>query len=138
VGGALQEVPPTYDQVAAMILDEEFAIYNEYEGSVNSAELAARNVAALGDRSTAALLANHGVLVFATSIRHAYLKCSALERRAKLAWHIHALGEGLGKPMDPQVAEERGRMFANREDPWPHLWEAVVRREVRNDPAVLD
>ena len=138
IWAAVQEIPPPYDQTAAMVLDDEMVVYAEYEGNVSSAVLAAQNVAAMGDHKTIALLANHGVLVFAKSFQHAYLKSIALERRAKLAWQVHALGEGVGKPMNSAAAEQMGRMMSDREVPWPHLWEAVLRREIRLDPSVVE
>jgi L-fuculose-phosphate aldolase len=138
VWAALHEIPPIYDQVAATIPDSSITVYNEYEGVVSSAAIAARNIESMDTDKTAAFLANHGVLVFAKNFAHAYLSCSALERRSKLAWQVHALGQGLGRPMDPVVARQYGERMAAREDPWPHLWAAVMRREVRLDPSVLD
>jgi L-fuculose-phosphate aldolase len=136
VWAALGLIPPIYDQVSATIPDSQITVYDEYDGVVSSAEIAAKNVAAMGDDKTAAFLANHGVLVFAKNFAHAYLNCSALERRSKLAWQVHALGDGLGRPMRALVAQQYGTTMAAREDPWPHLWEAVLRREIRLDPSV--
>jgi L-fuculose-phosphate aldolase len=137
VWAALGEIPPIYDQVSATIPDAQITVYDEYEGVVSSAEIAARNVAAMGTDKTAAFLANHGVLVFAPNFAHAYLNCSALERRSKLAWRVHALGAAIGKPMDPDVARSYGETMASRVEPWPTLWDAVIRREIALDHAVL-
>lgn len=39
--------------------------------------------------------------------------------------------------MRPEAAANLAQRINEREDPWPHLWDAVIRREVRLDPSIL-
>jgi L-fuculose-phosphate aldolase len=125
-------VPPVYDQTGAMVAGE-LAVYDEYDGPVNDRANAAKAVAALGD-TRMALLANHGVLVVGGDIAKAHHRCVTLEWRCRQAWHLEAIGGG--SPMRPDVAESFGSLFDNLA--FPGLWEAMVRRELRLDPSILD
>jgi ribulose-5-phosphate 4-epimerase/fuculose-1-phosphate aldolase len=136
VWAAFGEIPPIYDQTAAMIADEVLTFYDDYTGTVIASDIAEDNVKALGD-CTAAYLANHGVFVMADSIARSYVRCSSLEWRSRIAWEVHALGKGIGKPMRPEAAANLAQRINERQDPWPHLWDAVVRRELRLDPSIL-
>jgi ribulose-5-phosphate 4-epimerase/fuculose-1-phosphate aldolase len=129
-------IPPIYDQTSAFI-SEEIAVYDEYRGGVNEIESAHAAARAIG-RAGCAFLVNHGVLVVADTIRQAYLRAMALEKRCKLAWHVEALG-GHGVRIDPDVAV-RVHDIVDRPDisAIPHLWTTAVRRELRADPAVLN
>jgi ribulose-5-phosphate 4-epimerase/fuculose-1-phosphate aldolase len=40
----------------------------------------------------AAVLANHGVFVVASSLERAHQRCVNLEQRCQLAWRVKALG----------------------------------------------
>lgn len=136
VWAAIGKVPPIYDQTAAMIGEDRMTLYDDYTGTVQSAAVADENVAALGE-CNAAYLANHGVFVLADTIARAYVRCTSIEWRSRIAWEVHALGERIGKPMRPEAAASLAQRIDERIDPWPHLWAAVVRREVRLDPSVL-
>jgi ribulose-5-phosphate 4-epimerase/fuculose-1-phosphate aldolase len=127
----LQRIPPVYDQTGAQVLGDP-AIYGDYQGAVNDPDNARQAVAALGD-ARMALLANHGVLVVGKDIRMAHHRCITLEWRCRQAWHIEAAGGAA--PLDPEVH----RRFATSFDyiPFPGLFEAMVRRELRADPGVL-
>jgi ribulose-5-phosphate 4-epimerase/fuculose-1-phosphate aldolase len=125
-------VPPVYDQTGAMVAGE-VAVYDEYDGPVNDRANAAKAVAALGD-TRMALLANHGVLVVAGDIPKAHHRCVVLEWRCRQAWHLEAMGGG--RPMAADVAEPFGALFDNLA--FPGMWEAMVRRELRADPSVLE
>lgn len=125
-------VPPIYDQTSALV-DGEVALFNEYEGNVAGSENAKAAVAALGD-SKWALLANHGVLVVGENIRQVHLRAITLEWRCRQAWHVEALGEGTS--LKPDVANGLGSLVD--QFGFPHLFEAMVRRELRADPTFLD
>lgn len=57
----------------------------------------------------------------------------ALEYRARRAWHVEALGTGRELP-------EPSRSFFRASDGEGFIgfWEAMARRELRDDPTLLD
>ena len=124
--------PDVYDQTSAMVAGE-VAIYADYEGPVDQAANARAAVEAMGD-SSFALLQNHGVLVVGRDIAQAHMRAVTLEWRCRQAWHVEAIGGG--KPLPPEVHERFGRIFDTVN--FPGLWEAMVRRELRHDPTILD
>lgn len=133
VWAATRKIPPIYDQLGAFVEDD-LVVYDEYEGGVNNRDLAEANVRSMGS-SSAALLANHGVLVLARSIEEVHLRCVSLEHRARLAWRVGALGGGT--PLRPDVAQVLASTIANKGG-WPQFFDAMARDEVRRDPSVLD
>jgi L-fuculose-phosphate aldolase len=128
----LQRIPPVYDQTSALVAGE-IALFDEYQGDVANQTNARRAVAALG-QARMALLANHGVFVVATDVRQAHHRAVTLEWRCRQAWHVEAVGSG--RPLDPDVHQRMGGYFDTMA--FPGLWEAMVRRELRADPTVLD
>ena len=124
--------PGVYDQTSAMCAGE-VAIYADYEGPVDQTDNARAAVEALGDASLA-LLQNHGVLVVARDIAQAHMRAVTLEWRSRQAWHVEAIGGG--KPLPPDVHERFGRIFDTVN--FPGLFEAMARRELRDDPSILD
>ena len=128
----LGRAPGVYDQTSAVVAGE-VAVYADFQGPVNQTENAAAAVAALGDASMA-LLQNHGVLVVGKDIEQAYLRATTLEWRCRQAWHVEAVGGGI--PLPPAVHEGFGRVFDKRS--FPGLFAAMARRELRNDPTILD
>jgi ribulose-5-phosphate 4-epimerase/fuculose-1-phosphate aldolase len=136
VWAAMHRVPQVFDQDSAFLTGE-LAMYAEYVGDVMPSDVARRNVAALGS-ANGALLANHGVLVVAEDVGIAHLRCTALERRARLAWQVGVLGSDAGVPMTPMAAEALGQLAEKYHRPNPHYFLAAARREIRKDPAVLD
>jgi ribulose-5-phosphate 4-epimerase/fuculose-1-phosphate aldolase len=123
--------PEIFDQTSAMYHGE-VAVYDEYLGAVDDRENAAAAVKALGDANVA-LLANHGVLIAAQDAPQAYLRAMAFEWRCRQAWHVAAAGGG--RPMRADVAARFGEIFNHF--PFPGLFEAMARRELRADPGVL-
>ncbi|NRA35556.1 MAG: class II aldolase/adducin family protein [Polyangiaceae bacterium] len=124
--------PPIYDQSSAMFAGE-VAVYNEFTGNVADPDNATKAVAGIGDAKVA-LLANHGVFITGESIRQAYQRATTLEWRSKQAWHIDAVGGGI--PVEKETADFFGKLLDMV--CFPGLWEAMVRRELRADPTVLD
>lgn len=132
VWSASGRIPPVYDQTSGHV-DEDPRLYDEYAGTVDGAEEAQAAAEALGDGKWA-LLKNHGVFVVAKDVRQAHLRAITLEHRCRLAWHVEVLGSG-----QPIINDDSLRI-ARMSDPlgMPFLWEAMARREIRLDPAVLD
>ena len=89
--------------------------------------------AALGSGKWA-LLKNHGVFIVAKDVRQAHLRAITLEHRCRLAWQVEVLGSG------QPIADPVSLRVAQMSDPlgMPFLWEAMARREIRLDGAVLD
>ena len=106
-------------------------LYDEYDGTFEDGDKSQAAVKALGDAKWA-LLANHGALVVARDIRQAHLRAITLEWRCRQAWHIEAAGGGV-----PLPDEEVAKIGWADENGFPFLWEAMVRRELRADPSVL-
>lgn len=104
-----------------------------YGATVNESSEGARCAELLGDAKWA-LLANHGVLVVAGSISQAYLRAATLEWRSRTAFEVEALGGG--KALPEAVANSLGEMIDG--NGFPFLWEAMARRELRGDSAILD
>jgi L-fuculose-phosphate aldolase len=124
--------PEVYDQTSAMFSGR-VAVYDDYQGGVDQRENAEAAVKALGDADVA-LLANHGVLVVGRDVRQAHLRAMSFEWRCRQAWHVAAAGGG--RPMRADVAERFGAVFQRH--PFPGLFEAAARREIRLDSSVLD
>jgi ribulose-5-phosphate 4-epimerase/fuculose-1-phosphate aldolase len=134
VYAAAGRIPDAYDQMGALVRADRIAVLDEYVGTVDDADSARRNVEALADADVA-FLANHGVMVVAESIEKAYLRATALESRCKRAWQIEAIGGGRPFPAD------QAKVLADKVDAQgggPHMFAAMVRRQVRIDPTVLD
>ena len=128
----LQRAPEVYDQTSAMYSGD-VALFDDYSGSVDQVENARAAVEAI-DSADVALLANHGVLVLGQTPAMAFLRASSFEWRCRQAWHVEAVGKGV--PLRPEVQESFGAYFVD--NPFPGLFEAMARREVRTDPSVLD
>lgn len=123
--------PGIYDQTGALYHGE-VALYDEYWGSVDDPANARAAVMAMGDANVC-LLANHGVLVIGDDVEQAYLRAMSFEWRCRQAWHVAAAGGG--RSMDPAAARNYGDFF-NRH-PFSGLFPAMVRRQLRRDPSVL-
>jgi L-ribulose-5-phosphate 4-epimerase len=123
-------VPGCYDQSSALG-GGQIVVVDEYAGPVNSRDNAAKAVGAMGSADMA-LLANHGVLVTAGSIRAAHQRAVALEYRSRRAWQLEALGGGreLPEPAMSFFGSSDGEGFVG-------FFEAMVRSELRRDPALL-
>lgn len=127
-----QRVPPIYDQSAAMV-DGELILFDEYNSPVSDSSEGDKCAEALGNGKWA-LLANHGVLIVANGIRQAHLRALTLEWRCRQAWRVEALGGG--RPVAKEVADKMGNMTDT--NGFPFLWEAMVRRELRDSPDILN
>ena len=128
----MHRAPKIYDQTSAMVPGD-VAVYDDYDGAVNSTENARACVNALGD-ARMALLANHGVLVVGNDIAQAHHRAVVLEWRCRQAWHIEAVGGGV------EMRDEVFKRFSKNFDfvSFPGLFDAMARRELRADPTILD
>ncbi|MGE0878412.1 MAG: class II aldolase/adducin family protein [Acidimicrobiia bacterium] len=124
-------VPPIYDQTSASI-PHELHLVDEYEGTFVGADESESGARAFGDAEWA-LLANHGVLITAPSIGHAFMRAYTLEWRCQRAWEVQQMGGG--RELSAEVALAYGRHF---EPMGPSWWEAAMRIELQRDPSVLD
>ena len=127
IGGAFSN-----DQTGAFY-NGQVALYNEYDGGVDQTANAEAAVRAMGDADVC-LLAHHGVVVVGESIRQAYFRATCLEWRCRQAYRI--LNAGGATPMDPEVAWRYGELF--RGNDFPGLFEAMARRELREEPLILE
>jgi L-fuculose-phosphate aldolase len=123
--------PPVYDQAGAYV-DGPLPVYNEYDGTFEDEDRSMAAAKALGDAKWA-LLANHGSLVVGRDLRQAHLRVITLEWRSKRAYEIELAGGGVALTED-QVAA----IALPDANGFPFLWEAMARRELRQDPGILD
>jgi ribulose-5-phosphate 4-epimerase/fuculose-1-phosphate aldolase len=124
-------IPGCFDQSSALGGGEPVLV-DEYDGPVDSREAAAKAVASMGSAASA-LLANHGVLVTAGSIRAAHQRAVALEYRSRRAWQVESVGGGRELP-DPA----RSFFRASDGEGFAGFFEAMARHELRLDPDCLE
>jgi L-ribulose-5-phosphate 4-epimerase len=129
----MREVPPPMDQTSALG-GGELVLVEEYEGPVSDPESAARTAKAIGDADLA-LLAGHGVFVLGRSAPALAQRAVALEARCRRAWYIRSSGAPLDTPLPTKYLD---RALARFGDEFAGHWEAMVRRELRADQALLD
>lgn len=126
------EVPPAMDQ-SSSLGGGNLVLVDEYDGAVDNVQSAKNAVAAMGDAEVA-LLAGHGVFVLGGSARAVHQRAVALEQRCQRAWHIRAAGGVLDSPLPEswlaRMRQSDGQGFIG-------FWEAMVRKELREDPTLL-
>jgi ribulose-5-phosphate 4-epimerase/fuculose-1-phosphate aldolase len=127
----LHRVPAVYDQSGAHC-GVDLPLYNEYQGTLEDEDKNLAAARALGDAKWA-LLANHGSLVVGKDLRQAHLRAITLEWRCKRAYEVELAGGGV-----PLTDEEVERVAITDPNGFPFLWEAMARRELREDPTILD
>lgn len=128
----MQRVPPVYDQTSSLVAGE-IAMDDEYEGVVAMRDAAEKVAKAVG-HARMALLKNHGVLVMGDTVAIVHHRAVTLEWRCRNAWRVEAAGGGV--PLRPDQYEELSKVFDYV--PFPGMWEAMARRELRRDPSVLE
>ena len=127
----MHRVPPVYDQAGAYV-DGPLPVFDEYGGTFEDEDKSLAAAKALGDAKWA-LLANHGSLVVGKDLRQAHLRVVTLEWRSQRAYELEQIGGGV--PMtDAQIAE----IALPDAHGFPFLWEAMARRELREDPGIID
>lgn len=127
----MHRAPPVYDQAGAYV-DGPLPVYNEYSGTFEDEDKSLAAAKALGDAKWA-LLANHGSLVVGKDLRQAHLRVITLEWRSKRAYDLELAGGGV-----PLTDEQVAAIALPDANGFPFLWEAMARRELREDPGILD
>lgn len=127
----MHRAPPVYDQAGAYV-DGPLPVYNEYSGTFEDEDKSLAAAKALGDAKWA-LLANHGSLVVGKDLRQAHLRVITLEWRSKRAYDLELVGGGV-----PLTDEQVAAIALPDANGFPFLWEAMARRELREDPGILD
>lgn len=128
----MKVVPPAMDQ-SSSLGGGELVLVDEYDGGVNNLVAARDAVGRMGDADLA-LLAGHGVFVVGSTARAVHQRAVALEQRCQHAWHIMAAGSPLDTPVPDWWME---RMHQSGGNGFIGFWEAMVRRELREDPTLL-
>jgi L-ribulose-5-phosphate 4-epimerase len=127
------EIPPAMDQSSALG-GGELVLVDEYEGAANDFGAASAAASLMGEADMA-LLAGHGVLVLGGSARAVHQRAVALEQRCQRAWHVRAAGGALESPLPEAFVAAMRRSDG---EGFIGFWEAMVRQELRRDPALLD
>lgn len=128
-------IPPVYDQSSAL-MSGDLVFVDEYTGTVEQADNAARVLELMGPASMA-ILAQHGVLVTADGLDQALTRCRVLELRAEHAWRVEVMGGNpapLPDSMQRQLADGIDRIAAGA---FPGYFALMARREISRDDAVL-
>lgn len=123
-----RRVPPNLDQTSALG-GGKVVLVDEYAGTVALEEAADAAVAAMGDADIA-LLAGHGVFVLGPDLRRAHLRAVSFAERCHRAALVEILGGGT--ELRGPVVEVLGAAE------FDGFWEAMARRELRADPALLE
>lgn len=131
VWGDMRELPPVLDQ-SSSLGGGELVLIDEYEGAVDNADSAASAVSAM-DGAELALLAGHGVFVLGSTARAVHQRAVALEQRCRHAWHVRAAG---GRDESALPSWWVDRMKQTDGNGFVGFWEAMVRAELRADPAL--
>jgi L-fuculose-phosphate aldolase len=127
----MHRVPPVYDQAGAYV-DGPLPLYNEYDGTFEDEDKSLAAAKALGGAKWA-LLANHGSLVVGKDLRQAHLRVVTLEWRSQRAYELEQVGGGV-----PLTDEQIVEIALPDAHGFPFLWEAMARRELREDPGIVD
>jgi ribulose-5-phosphate 4-epimerase/fuculose-1-phosphate aldolase len=127
------EIPPALDQ-SSVLGGGRVALVREYGGSVDDPGSAAAAVAAMGEADLV-LLAGHGVFILGNSVRAVHQRAVAFEQRSQRAWHVRAMGNPATSVLPDWYVHQ---MAASSGDRFIGFWEAMVRRELYEDPTLLD
>jgi ribulose-5-phosphate 4-epimerase/fuculose-1-phosphate aldolase len=129
----MKVVPPAMDQ-SSSLGGGELVLVDEYDGGVNNMVAAQEAVARIGEADLA-LLAGHGVFVVGSTARAVHQRAVALEQRCQRAWHVIAAGRPLDSPVPDWWTNLMNKSDGNG---FIGFWEAMVRKELRADPTLLD
>jgi len=128
-------IPPVYDQSSAL-MSGDLVFVDEYTGTVEQADNAARILELMGPASMA-ILAQHGVLVTADNVDQALTRCRVLELRAEHAWRVEAIGGNPAPLPDSMVQQLAGAIDRTAAGAFPGYFALMARREIARDDAVL-
>jgi ribulose-5-phosphate 4-epimerase/fuculose-1-phosphate aldolase len=127
----MKRIPPIYDQTSAQV-GAELVLVDEYDGQFTDVGNSEAAVHAFGDAQWG-VLANHGVLVTASSIAEAFVRGYTLEWRSRRAYEIECAGGGV--PLADDIVAAFARAFERGGT--PKWWQTALRRELRADMDVL-
>ena len=128
----MHRLPEIADQQACLF-DGEMVLFDEYTGGVDNAREGQHLADALGT-GTAAILANHGVLVLAGTIEQATYKATLFERTCRLAVDAARMScEPV--PVPPEARGTLKAMITRHSSKF--FWDASVRNVLRTHPEVL-
>jgi hypothetical protein len=71
--------------------------------------------------------------VVGKDLRQAHLRVVTLEWRSQRAYEIEVAGGGI-----PMADEEVNKLDMIDANGFPFLWEAMARRELREDPSIIE
>jgi len=124
-------LPPLYDQTGANG-GGKAVVYGEYEGVVQSSDLAAALARAYGPADMA-ILTGHGTLITAHSPALALLRAQCFEHRSRKAWEVKAIGLP-GVPLLDDIADKVSQGADGYAD---LLFENYAQRLFASDPDAL-
>lgn len=128
----MQEVPPALDQ-SSVIGGGTLRLVDEFDGTVDQVAAAEATVSKIGDADLA-LLTGHGSLVVGSSVRSVYQRAIALEIRCRRAWCVRAAQSSMSASLPDWYLAQTEAMTGEE---FSGYWEAAVRRELVDEPALL-
>lgn len=135
VWSAAGELPPVYDQLSALVPEDAYVLYDDYDGTAAQLGPVRRAVSAIGS-ARCTLMRNHGVFVVGDTVEQAYLNAVVLEWRCRQAWMVRVLGAGERvMPAAGRKALDEAMIGFNRVSPGKWAW--AVRRELGAPADVL-
>lgn len=132
VNADMKILPPPMDQ-SSSLGGGELVLVDEYDGGVSNM-VAAKNAVAHIGKADLALLAGHGVFVIGCTARAIHQRAVALEKRCQHIWHVMAAGRPLETTVPTWCMDQMRSSDGNE---FIGFWEAMVRRELRDDPTLL-
>lgn len=129
---ALGLLPEVLHQTGSMF-DGDLGFVEEYTGEIDSADLGSDLADRIGDKSTV-VLANHGVIITAPTIREATYRAASFDRQCRLMVDVLTIG----RPYTVVAPTLRPAMKASLIERGSDVyWDAEVRNLLRTQPDVL-
>jgi ribulose-5-phosphate 4-epimerase/fuculose-1-phosphate aldolase len=129
-------VAPVLSHQNSALFEDEVAVVDEYEGTVESTA-AGEWLAARVGKASAVLLANHGAIVTGTSFGEACYRAVTFERMCRFTVDALRCGRGLRRlPGDSAArAALKAELVRNTPDAY---WHGAVRQLLAREPETLD
>ncbi len=129
---ALGILPEVLHQTGALF-DGDLGFVAEYTGEIDSADLGGDLADRIGDASTV-LLANHGVIITAPTIREATYRAASFDRQCRLMVDVLKLGRPYTVVEPTLRAAMKASLVERGSDVY---WDAEVRNLLRTEPDVI-
>jgi ribulose-5-phosphate 4-epimerase/fuculose-1-phosphate aldolase len=126
-------LPEIIHQTGSMF-DGDLGFVHEYNGEVDDAELGRELAERIGLRSVV-VLANHGVIVTAPTIREAVYRAASFDRVCRLTYDTMLVGRS-PVPIAPELRSALKSSLLERGA--DVFWDGAVRMLLRSEPDVLD